>query len=1118
MTLDSTWRQRLARPLPSVQSTRCRHLGLALPVPDPLACPLCRPTAAAVFLRTELVLGWSCEGGCCLLVPRRHVASWFDADEAERRALLDAVDAARFRLEHDLHPAGYHIDIGDDGCGHLALRLTPQFAPAGDDDPYPAATAASRVGEALPLADPEPVAPPLAHGLVAGGIDDPLLPHLVAQLDRADEADIAVAFVMASGLAAIDAALDSFFGRSGRMRLVAGDYLDATDPDALDALLDRSEALVAEERGARLELWVHECHGGATFHPKAYVFRMEPRYLRPAEAAAPGLAFVGSSNLSRPALAHGIEWSYPVRRVADPRGFASIESAFAALLRHPATRRLDRAWVKAYRARRRVPQRLEPAPPPAPPPPPPCPDALQSEALAALEASQAAGHRAGLVVMATGLGKTLVAAFFWAALGRPRCLFVAHRVEILRQAQAAFRLVDPAADLGLYAADTRDDGAGVLMASVQTLGRARHLERMAPAAFQLIVVDEFHHASAATYRRLIDHFEPDFLLGLTATPERSDGGDLLGLCGENLVYRCDLLRGIAENGERLVPFSYFGVPDDIDYANIPWRNSRFDPDELTRHAATLGRADNALAQWQAHAGTRTVGFCCSTVHADFMRDHFRAAEVRAASIHSGPSSDPRAASLERLERGELAIVFAVDILNEGVDLPAVDTVLMLRPTESKIVWLQQLGRGLRRSPGKGRLTVVDYIGNHRSFLTKVQALFALDPGEAQLRRVLDLVAAGRQDELGLPPGCEISYQLEAVDILRALLRPVAGADQLRAFYAAFVADHGRRPLAAEAFHEGVNPRAAKAHFGSWLRCVAAMGGLDPGQAAVLSDGPASAFLAELEGTAMARSFKMVTLLALLRHDQLPGALALADLATTFASLARRHPSLSADVSCDLADHAAVKRYLLVNPVAAWCRPQHGRLHFELADDVLATTFALAPELRASFQDLARELVEWRLADYLARGGRDTPPAGEVRVVGKVIQSSGRPILKLPARPTPDPIPHGEVAVEVEGAAWTARFAKLYVNVMTEPADSGNALAALMQRWFGPAAGQPGTMHFVAFSRAGEGWSLTPLAPGEAARPAVEVGRASSGRMQVVADDGRTLDEVAPEVARGSDGG
>ena len=180
-------------------------------------------------------------------------------------------------------------------------------------------------------------------------------------------------------------------------------------------------------------------------------------------------------------------------------------------------------------------------------------------------------------------------------------LFVAHREEILNQALDTFRRIRPEARLGHYTGEMKDPDADVVFASIQTLSRREHLERFSPDAFDYIVVDEFHHAAAASYRKLIAYFRPKFLLGLTATPERSDGGDLLALCQQNLVYRCDLVEGVRK--DLLAPFHYFGVPDDVDYTNIPWRSTRFDEEALTTAVATQRRAENALEQFRTRGGT-----------------------------------------------------------------------------------------------------------------------------------------------------------------------------------------------------------------------------------------------------------------------------------------------------------------------------------------------------------------------------------------------------------------------------------------------------------------------------------------------------------------------------------
>ena len=307
------------------------------------------------------------------------------------------------------------------------------------------------------------------------------------------------------------------------------------------------------------------------------------------------------------------------------------------------------------------------------------------------------------------------------------------------------------------------------------------------------------------------------------------------------------------------------MPDDVDYTNIPWRSTRFDEEALTTAVATQRRAENALEQFRKRAARKALGFCVSQRHADFMAAFFNERGVRAVAVHSGASSAPRAASLEQLAAGELDIVFAVDMFNEGVDLPTLDTVMMLRPTESQILWLQQFGRGLRKAPGKERLTVIDYIGNHRVFLLKPQTLFALPSGDREIFNLLERLRTGTQE---LPPGCEVTYELEAVEILKALLRRGAGqVDALDRYYRDFKVLHGMRPTAVEVYQDGYNPRAIRERAGSWTGFVASMEDLTTEQRRALeSHGP---FIDALDTTEMVKSYKMLVLLAMLNADKFP---------------------------------------------------------------------------------------------------------------------------------------------------------------------------------------------------------------------------------------------------------
>jgi len=1027
-------------------------------------CPFCAPGPERVIFRDALVTAlwdlYPLNPGHALIVPNRHVAGWAEASADERAALMAAVDRVRAGITARFRADGFNVGFNDGAAAgqtvfHLHVHVIPRIS--GDmEDPRGGVRyvvpGRARYWEGTPsLPAGSVLKPPPARALVAGGADDPLLPLLKWHFSQAKAADIAVAFAMRSGMDLLQAEMQDLLDRSGRLRLLTGDYLDATDPDALLRLLDlRGDVAcrVFETRGQSFgaddAAWV------TSFHPKSYLFH---------HGDGSAAAFVGSSNLSETALSDGVEWNYRIVSADAPRGINEVKLAFDTLFSHAATRPLTAEWVDDYRRRRRQPVLArglgvkDDAPAVAP-----VPHAIQKQALDALKESRAAGEVAGLVVLATGLGKTWLSAFD--SLPFPRVLFLAHRDEILQQALNTFRRVRPKGRLGLFNGSEKDAAADVLFASVMTLGRNEHLLKFRPDHFDYIVVDEFHHAEAATYRRLIAHFRPKYLLGLTATPERSDGANLLDLCGGNLVHECTIAEGIAAG--LLSPFRYFGVPDTIDYRNIPWRSRRFDEDVLTREAATNARAANALEQLRKRGGDRTIAFCVSQRHADFMADFLVRNGVPSVAVHSGSNSAPRVASLEALKRRELKVVCAVDMFNEGVDVPQIDTVLMLRPTESRILWLQQIGRGLRKVEGKV-LTVIDYIGNHRSFMLKAMALGGLMSDAPDERVMLDAIADGA---LELPPGCEVTYETEAIDMLRRLVPQASSGELLvEARYRSFEEQNGVRPRAVELFREGFRPGVVQKRDGSWLRFVERMGGLDDGAVKALA--AHEPFLTDIEQTSMTRSYKMLVLRAMLDSGAFPGPASLQDLAADVAVMASRDRRLADDMGLETVDVKRVKTLLKKN-AATYLSGKASGAHFRFNDEALSVPLLLGSAHCESIASLLREIVDWRLEAYLA--GRHV--MGDAGGLMNVIPSSGRPILMLSAGAR-DRFPRGWTEVRVDDEVLLLNFVKIAVNVARRLEGSENALGQVLRRWFGPDAGLPGTGFVVELVREEEGWRLVP---------------------------------------------
>ncbi|MDP3689906.1 DUF3427 domain-containing protein, partial [Bradyrhizobium sp.] len=700
------------------------------------------------------------------------------------------------------------------------------------------------------------------------------------------------------------------------------------------------------------------------------------------------------------------------------------------------------------------------------PPPLAIPHALQLAALSALEETRREGFSAGLVVLATGLGKTWLSAF---DSGRPefhRVLFVAHREEILNQAIENFRRIRPNASIGRMNASQKDGDADLLFASVQTLGRAEHLNRFSTTAFDYIIIDEFHHAAATTYRRIIDYFQPKFLLGLTATPERMDGGDLLALCQENLVFQASVPDGISAG--LLCAFQYFGVPDIVDYANIPWRNARFDPTELTAAVATDARAQNALEQFRKHGAKRCIAFCCSQRHANFMSEFFNGRGLRTVAVHAGNDSSPRTTSLTQLANGELDVIFSVDMFNEGVDVPNIDTILMLRPTESTVIWMQQFGRGLRRAPNKPFLKVIDYIGNHRSFLMKLQSVAAVAGKNANsigaLRNILDEVI---RQEFDLPEGCAVTYELESIKILEELLKPNRPEAALEAFYSGFLERHDVRPTAVEAFHEGFNPRGNSER--SWLGFVSRMNGLSRDEVAAFSQ--SRAFLDSIEKIDTTRSHKIILLLAMSSADAIPGEIDIDTLVEQVAKLAARYLKVRRDFSLDIDDTKSLRRLLVDRPIRDLVGGQGTgeTSYFKFERDRLSTNFEASDA--APLKDLLREILDWRLAQYLSQHAPDDPAAD---IMCRVSRDDEHPVLVLPSAAASLHLELGPVPVEIDGVTYEALITRVAINDVRKPGDKMNLLPGILRGWFGDDAGLSSRGERVRLKRDPSGFRMEAL--------------------------------------------
>ncbi|MDN3427365.1 DEAD/DEAH box helicase family protein [Microbacterium sp. APC 3898] len=676
-----------------------------------------------------------------------------------------------------------------------------------------------------------------------------LVSHLERLSKEAVEIQWITAFAMKSGVEKILPFLRKAADRGVPIKLLVGDYLFVTQPDALQLLLEKLPS-------AEIRIWKS---GGASFHPKSYLFRgIDTSHL-----------IVGSSNLSSSALTTGVEWSLIAPTSVDAEVFEEAVTQFlkyfyadqtvslnaetlaeyrslhkAANLKHP----ISPIWSEAEEVEMTVgpalPQQPEVAEAQTLYSAPISPRPAQREALEALDNVLAEDYSRAMVVLATGLGKTYLAAFF--AEKFKRVLFVAHREEILSQAKQSFEHLHPDRSSAFYKASEKGTDADFIFASIYTLGSQYHLDQFEKDAFDLIVVDEFHHAAAPTYDRLLSHFEPKFLLGITATPDRMDNKDVYALCDGNVAISIHFLDAIERAW--LAPFNYYGVYDDTDYSAIPWRGTHYDEQELLQVQLREEFAEKIFKEWNGYKQTRTIVFCSSVKQAVYMNNFFQQKDVRSIALHGESHPSERKTARSKLDSGELEIIFTVDLFNEGVDIPKVDTLLFIRPTESLSVYTQQIGRGLRIAEGKSHCVIIDFIGNYRNADLKL-AVFNKEEGKVSSKTISPLV----------PEVCGFNLDLQVIDLLEEMRRKRAPRKEaLVMAYSDLKREMGRRPTYLEFhLHANLDSKNVKQEFGSYIGLLAYADELTESEQDVWLK--FKAWFIEVEKTAMNKSYKMVVL-------------------------------------------------------------------------------------------------------------------------------------------------------------------------------------------------------------------------------------------------------------------
>lgn len=606
------------------------------------------------------------------------------------------------------------------------------------------------VGSQLPTGSvyfpPSPLTPLVDSAIHTNARREPnLLSQIISEIDSADHVDVIMAFVRQTGVNYLRDPLKRLRARGGKIRVLTTTYAKSTEAKAIETLL---------EVGA--EVRISYDTSSTRLHAKSWVFGRNNSI---------STVYIGSSNLTHSAQVDGIEWNVRLSQSRNPDVVDRMQALFDSYWSRPdfETYDPDRFALAVASEEPRLKYlsglvgiNLRP---------------FQEVILEQLEASRQWGHHRNLLVAATGTGKTVMAAVDYQRLfqkGLGKLLFVAHRREIIEQSLTTFRQAMGNFSFGeVWMGSQRPTNVDHVFASIQTINHS-DIERFTPDHFDVLIIDEFHHAAASSYRKVLEYFKPREVLGLTATPERADGQDILSFFEGRIA--ADLRIWDAIEQQYLVPFQYFGISDGTDLSGIPYKSGKgYDP--LSLSAMYTGNRQHAqfvlrsLYEKTDVNRVSALGFCVSVEHAEFMAQMFSELGLRSAAVTGTTPKAERLEVLRRLGSGEVRVVFSVDVFNEGLDVPGVNTVLMLRPTESPTVFLQQLGRGLRLAPGKSVCTILDFVANHRKefrFDKKYSALLGIGRGQLD-----DQIRKGFPS---LPSGCFMHLDAIASEVVLANIK------------------------------------------------------------------------------------------------------------------------------------------------------------------------------------------------------------------------------------------------------------------------------------------------------------------------------------------------------------
>ena len=801
---------------------------------------------------------------------------------------------------------------------------------------------------------------------ITGGQDKRMYLYyqLINSLKQADSVDIVVSFLMESGVRMLLSELENALKRGAKIRILTGNYLGITQPSAL--------YLIKHKLGEQVDLRFYN-EKNRSFHPKSYMFHYKEY----------STIYIGSSNISRSALTSGIEWNYRFSSKTDPQNYEKFYNTFLDLFENHSVvidddelKRYSKNWHRPAVSKDLDKYDLqdsetsnnmvlfEPR-------------GAQIEALCALENTRAEGARRALVQAATGVGKTYLAAFD--SKKYERVLFVAHREEILKQAAESFKNVRNSDDYGFFDGESKCTNKSVIFASVATLGRNEYLnDKYFPSDyFNYVVIDEFHHAINDQYQRIVNYFKPQFLLGLTATPERMDGRNIYEICDYNVPYEISLKEAI--NKGMLVPFHYYGIFDDTDYSKIHIVRGRYDEKELNEtYIGNVHRYELIYKYYCKYGSRQALGFCCSKEHAREMAREFSSRGIPSVAVFSdasGEYTEKRNAAIQKLKNGEIKVIFSVDMFNEGVDITSVDMVMFLRPTESPIVFLQQLGRGLRKCRGKEFLTVLDFIGNYE----KAGRVRFLLEGKSDTHGEV----YHPSDTLRFPDDCLVDFDMKLIDLFAEMDRKhLKLKDQIINEYFKVKELIGKRPTRLDLFtymddniYEAAITHSKDNPFKRYLEFLNDLGELSQIEEEFYK-GIGREFISLLENTNMSKVYKMPVLMAFYNNSDVLMEVSEKQLLSSwkeFFSTGTNWKDLDKSMTLqkynDISDKDHLKK-ILAMPVHFLL--ESGKGFFIKDDDVI---LGLREELRPLIDNPVmiqqmKDVIDYRTMDYYQRRYRE----------------------------------------------------------------------------------------------------------------------------------------------------